>query len=105
MTAIVMPGGRYRYEGRFFGGAAVLISDGVRQWDYLPERNVYTQVPVLSEEAEKKHVHQQDELAAVRCVGAHQETRFFGRAPNWIRGRRVRPRCLTRLYSSTHSLG
>jgi thiol-disulfide isomerase/thioredoxin len=67
MTAIVMPGGRYRYEGRFFGGAAVLISDGVRQWDYLPERNTYTQEPVLSEEAEKKHVHQQDELAAMNA--------------------------------------
>lgn len=67
MTAIVMPGGRYRYEGRFSGGAAVLISDGVRQWDYLPERNAYTQVPVLSEEAEKKHVHQQDELAAMNA--------------------------------------
>ena len=67
LTAIVMPGGRYRYEGRFFGGAAVLISDGVRQWDYLPERNAYTQAPVLSEEAEKKHVHQQDELAAMNA--------------------------------------
>ena len=67
MTAIVMPGGRYCYEGRFFGGAAVLISAGVRQWDYLPERNAYTQVPVLSEEAEKKHVHQQDELAAMNA--------------------------------------
>jgi thiol-disulfide isomerase/thioredoxin len=67
MTAVVMPGGRYRYEGRFFGGAAVLISDGVRQWDYLPERNAYTQLPVLSEEAEKKHIHQQDELAALNA--------------------------------------
>jgi thiol-disulfide isomerase/thioredoxin len=64
MTAIVMPGGRYHYEGRSVVGAAVLISDGVSQWDYLPERSVYTQEPVLSEEAEKKRVHQQEELAA-----------------------------------------
>jgi thiol-disulfide isomerase/thioredoxin/outer membrane lipoprotein-sorting protein len=64
MTAIVMPGGRYRYEGRFVGGEAVLISDGVRQWAYLPQRSAYTQEPVLSKEAEKKRVHQQDELAA-----------------------------------------
>jgi thiol-disulfide isomerase/thioredoxin len=64
MTAIVMPGGRYRYEGRSVAGAAVLVSDGVRQWDYLPERNAYTQKPVLSEEAEKKRVRQQDEWAA-----------------------------------------
>jgi thiol-disulfide isomerase/thioredoxin/outer membrane lipoprotein-sorting protein len=64
MTAIATPGGRYRYEGRSVAGAAVLISDGVRQWDYLPERNAYTQKPVLSEEAEKKRVHQQDEFAA-----------------------------------------
>lgn len=64
MTAIVAPGGRYRYEGRFFAGAAVLISDGVRQWAYLPQRSAYTQEPVLREEAEKKRVHQQDELAA-----------------------------------------
>jgi hypothetical protein len=38
-------------------------------------------------------------------VGAHQKTPFLGRAPSWIRGRRVGPRCLARLYSSTHSLG
>ena len=64
MTGIVMPGGRYHYEGRNVVGAAVLISDGVRQWVYLPERNAYTQEPVLSEEAAKKYVQQQDELAA-----------------------------------------
>lgn len=64
MTAIAAPGGRYRYEGRFFAGTAVLISDGVRQWAYLPQRSAYTQEPVLSKEAEKKRVHQQDELAA-----------------------------------------
>ncbi len=64
MTAVVAQGGRYRYEGRFFGGEAVLISDGVRQWAYLPQRSAYTQEPVLSEAAEKKRVHQQDELAA-----------------------------------------
>jgi thiol-disulfide isomerase/thioredoxin len=74
MTAIVMPGGRYHYEGRSVAGAAVLISDGVRQWDYLPERNAYTQGPALSEEAEKKRVHQQDELAAsnARWIVARQ---------------------------------
>jgi len=38
-------------------------------------------------------------------VGAHQKTRFFGRAPSWIRGRRVRSRCLARLYSSTPFAG
>ena len=64
MTAIVAPGGRYRYEGRFFAGTAVLISDGVRQWVYLPQRSAYTQEPVLTAEAEKKRVHQQGELAA-----------------------------------------
>jgi hypothetical protein len=44
-------------------------------------------------------------VTSLPCVGAHQKARFFGRAPSWIRGRRVRSRCLARLYSSTHSLG
>ena len=37
-TAIVMPGGRYRYEGRSGYDAAVVVSDGTTQWDYHSKR-------------------------------------------------------------------
>jgi hypothetical protein len=36
LTAIVMPDGRYRYEGRSSAGAAILVSDGTPQWNYIP---------------------------------------------------------------------
>jgi hypothetical protein len=32
LTAIIMPGGRYRYERRSGYGAAVVVSDGTTQW-------------------------------------------------------------------------
>ena len=34
LTAVVAPGGRYRYEGRSGYGAAVVVSDGATQWPY-----------------------------------------------------------------------
>lgn len=46
LTAIVMPGGRYRYEGRSAYGGAILVSDGTTRWDYHLTEHVYTQQPV-----------------------------------------------------------
>lgn len=51
MKAIVAPNGRYRYEGRSGGGAAVLVSDGRTQWDYHVEGRVYTEKHVSPKSA------------------------------------------------------
>jgi thiol-disulfide isomerase/thioredoxin len=42
MTAIVMPDGRYRYEGRSGFGSAIVASDGSTQWRYHMMENRYT---------------------------------------------------------------
>jgi thiol-disulfide isomerase/thioredoxin len=44
-TAIVMPGGRYRYEGRSGYAGAVVVSDGTTQWIYHVNERRYTQSP------------------------------------------------------------
>jgi len=67
MTAIVIPGGHYRYEGRYFGGNAVLISDGTSEWEYLPDQKAYTQRPVSSDDAAKRRIRPQDEVAALNA--------------------------------------
>jgi hypothetical protein len=46
MTAIVMPSGRYRYEGYSAFGSAMLISDGTTEWDYHVRDRLYTEQPV-----------------------------------------------------------
>ena len=51
LTAIVMPGGRYRYEGRSGNATAILVSDGTSQWDYHVYEHIYTQQPTPSEDA------------------------------------------------------
>jgi outer membrane lipoprotein-sorting protein len=45
LTAVVAPGGRYRYEGRSGYGAAVVVSDGATQWTYHLYDHLYTQHP------------------------------------------------------------
>lgn len=64
MTAIVMPSGRYRYEGTFAGGNAVLISDGKHEWEYVPGRKAYTQQSLADEDASKKMIHAPESIIA-----------------------------------------
>lgn len=64
MAATVMPGGRYRYEGRFFAGNAVLVSDGTSEWEYLPDLTAYTKRAVSTDEASKKRPRPKEEIAA-----------------------------------------
>ena len=45
LTAIVMPDGRYRYEGNSGFGSATLVSDGTTHWDYHPVDHLYTAQP------------------------------------------------------------
>jgi thiol-disulfide isomerase/thioredoxin len=63
LTAIVMPGGRYRYEGRSGYAAALLVSDGTTQWDYHFYEHIYTQQPVSPQLKSKRRFSQQ-EMAA-----------------------------------------
>ncbi len=44
LSAIVAPGGRYRYEGRSADGTAVFISDGTTKWVYHVDAQQYTQI-------------------------------------------------------------
>jgi thiol-disulfide isomerase/thioredoxin len=48
LTAIVMPDGRYHFEGRSGFGSAILVSDGTRQSEYHPYDQLYTQQPASS---------------------------------------------------------
>jgi len=63
LTAIVMPGGHYRYEGRSGYAAALLVSDGTTQWNYHSYEHVYTQQPV-SPQVKSKRIFTQQEMAA-----------------------------------------
>ena len=49
MTAIVTPGGRYRYEGHSPVGSAILVSDGTTVWDYHVQERLYTEQPASAE--------------------------------------------------------
>ena len=46
LTAMVSPGGRYRYEGRSDMGSAVMVSDGATEWICHVYQHLYTQKPV-----------------------------------------------------------
>jgi thiol-disulfide isomerase/thioredoxin len=61
LTAIVMPGGRYRYEGRSGFGSAILVSDGTTKWAYHLHEQLYTQQPVSSTDSEKRRIISQEE--------------------------------------------
>jgi len=67
MTAVVSPGGRYRYEGRSFIGHAILTSDGTREWEYLPDQKAYSERTVSTDDSDKKRVRAQDEMAALNA--------------------------------------
>jgi thiol-disulfide isomerase/thioredoxin len=62
LTAIVMPGNRYRYEGRSGMGTVIYISDGSEEWDYLPLEKVYVQRPAAGPDSGKKRMHVMEEM-------------------------------------------
>jgi len=68
LTAIVMPDGRYRYEGRSGFGAAIVVSDGTAQWIYHLNDRLYTQQPAPSKYPAKGSIIQQEEIPTVRAV-------------------------------------
>ena len=56
MTAIVTPGGRYRYEGHSPFGSAILVSDGTTEWDYHVQERLYTERPASAEVTTSRRV-------------------------------------------------
>src|ERR1700736_6589664 len=56
MTAIVTPGGRYRYEGHSPFGSAILVSDGTTEWDYHVQERLYTEQPASAEVTTSRRV-------------------------------------------------
>jgi thiol-disulfide isomerase/thioredoxin len=67
MTAILMPGGRYRYEGHSAFGSAILVSDGITQWDYHVRELRYTEQPVSAEVMAKRRLIPHEEDAATEA--------------------------------------
>jgi thiol-disulfide isomerase/thioredoxin/outer membrane lipoprotein-sorting protein len=59
-TAIVMPGGRYRYEGRSAYSAAIVVSDGTTQWRYHLNEHRYTQQPASRKYPEESIISQEE---------------------------------------------
>lgn len=50
LTAIVAPGGQYRYTGYSVKGGAILVSNGATKWDYHVDEHRYTQSPASTVE-------------------------------------------------------
>jgi thiol-disulfide isomerase/thioredoxin len=68
MKAIMMPGGRYRYEGRSGYGAAMYVSDGTTQWVYRVYEHLYTQKPAEGE-SPKHRIIPSEEMPALSAQG------------------------------------
>lgn len=67
LTAIVAPGGRYRYEGRTGFGSAVIVSNGNKKWDYHLEAHQYTETTVSPGEENGHHVIPQVEMGVIQA--------------------------------------
>ena len=61
MTAIVAPGGKYRYEARSRTGLAIQASDGTFHWDYWVDEQLYTRAPAQA--ATERHAIPEEEFA------------------------------------------
>jgi len=68
LTAIVAPGGRYRYEGRSGYAAAIVVSDGTTQWNYHLNDHLYTQQPAPSKYPPKGSIIPHEEMPTVTAV-------------------------------------
>ena len=64
MTAIAVPGGRYRYEGVSLVGKALLISDGKQEWEYILGRKAFSQQSLGEDASAKKMVHAPESITA-----------------------------------------
>jgi thiol-disulfide isomerase/thioredoxin len=64
LTAIVMPDGRYRYEGNSGSGSATLVSDGTTHWDYHPVDHLYTAQPASPKDSPPQQILTAEEMPA-----------------------------------------
>jgi thiol-disulfide isomerase/thioredoxin/outer membrane lipoprotein-sorting protein len=67
MTAIVAPGGKYRYEADSGTGSAIQVSNGVYHWDYHVDEQLYTKRPAQAEP--DRHSMSEEEFAVVGARG------------------------------------
>jgi thiol-disulfide isomerase/thioredoxin len=68
LKAVVMPGGRYRFEGRSGYGAGMFVSDGTTQWVYHVHAHAYTQKPAEGE-GPRHRIITGEELPVVSAQG------------------------------------
>jgi thiol-disulfide isomerase/thioredoxin len=61
MTAIVAPGGKYRYEAHSGTGSAIQVSNGVFHWDYHVDEQLYTRTPAQA--TPERHSISEEEFA------------------------------------------
>lgn len=67
LSAMVAPGGKYRYEGKTPFASAISVSDGKTVWTYHAWEHTYTQNVATSEQNSKRSMEQQEEgLARAR---------------------------------------
>lgn len=65
MTAIVAPGGKYRYEARSRTGSAIQVSNGAFHWDYWVDEQLYTRTP--AQVAPESHSISEEEFAVLEA--------------------------------------
>jgi len=97
LKAVVVPGGKYRYEGRSGYGGAIVVSDGSTVWDYHVYEHDYTQKPGNEE---KQRVIPQEEMPLMTArnlatITAHRADRLksaalLGQETVPVGGRKVR---------------
>jgi len=67
LTAVVAPGGRYRYEGRSGYGSAILVSNGTTKWDYHLDEHQYTQAAASAIDPAKGQIIPQEEFVLMEA--------------------------------------
>ena len=65
MTAIVAPGGKYRYEARSRTGSAIQASNGPFLWDYRVDEQLYTRAPAQA--ATEPHSISEEEFVVLEA--------------------------------------
>jgi outer membrane lipoprotein-sorting protein len=87
MTAVVMPDGRYRYEGRSGFGSSIVVSDGTTQWRYHMMENRYTRAAATKYPANRQIILPEENAA----VSASEVVEQLGEEASRLKGARYLP--------------